>query len=185
MELKDKKGLTLQQFLKEYKTKNYNRPYLTADCLIICQKEDSLYILLVKRKGHPFIQQWAIPGGFAQENETLDQTATRELKEETNLSTNVILLANYSQPQRDPRGWVVSAAYYGHVDKEKAKPKAGDDASQTSWFKIEIKNEEISLTNEETTIIFDKNYQYITTEQLAFDHQKMITDLLKKLNYFQ
>lgn len=185
MELKDKKGLTLQQFLEDYKTKNYNRPYLTADCLIISQKEKDLYILLVKRKGHPFIQQWAIPGGFAQENETLDQTAQRELKEETDLESSVTLLGNYSQPQRDPRGWVVSAAYYGIVDKDEVRPQAGDDAAQTSWFKIKIQDEEITLTNEEVTIIFDKDHQYITTEQLAFDHHKMIIDLLKKLDYLK
>ncbi len=185
MELKDKKGLTLQQFLEVYKTKNYNRPYLTADCLIISQKENDLYILLVKRKGHPFIQQWAIPGGFAQENETLEQSGKRELKEETDLESNVTLLGNYSQPQRDPRGWVVSAAYYGIVDKDEVKPQAGDDAAETSWFKIMIQDEEITLTNDADTIIFDKNYQYITTEQLAFDHHKMIIDLLKKLDHLK
>ena len=82
-EIKDEKGLTLEEFLKIYKTKSYPKPYLTADCIIASKKENQLYILLIKRKNHPSINCYGIAGGFASSCETLLECARRELKEET------------------------------------------------------------------------------------------------------
>lgn len=171
MSLTDNNGLTLQQFLEKYKAKNYPKPYLTADCLILSEKDNKLYILLIKRKNHPFIQQWAIPGGFAQENEELSQTAKRELQEETSLSANVSLLNIYSAANRDPRGWVVSATYYGFVDKDKVCIHSENDAADAKWFEIQIIDNKIYLIN---------NMERIEEEKLAFDHNIMIRDFLKK-----
>ncbi|MDO4378137.1 MAG: NUDIX hydrolase [Erysipelotrichia bacterium] len=183
--LKDNKGLTLEQFLEIYKTKNYSRPYLTADCLIYSLNEGEIYLLLIRRKGHPYINQWAIPGGFAQENEDLKQTAQRELFEETGLNAQVTLLDIYSARNRDPRGWIVSATYYGLVDKNKVQPRGQDDAKEAQWFQLFIKQNMITLAADNYQICFDSNGTYNSMEQLAFDHQKMIIDFLIKKKLIQ
>ncbi len=183
--LKDNKGLTLEQFLEVYKSKNYSKPYLTADCIIYSQNGDNIYLLFIRRKGHPYINQWALPGGFAQENEELKQTAQRELLEETGLNAQVTLSDIYSACGRDPRGWVVSVAYYGLVDKNKVRPRGQDDAKEARWFKLYIKQDMITLTADDYQISFDFNGTYNSKEQLAFDHQKMIIDFLLKAQLIQ
>ena len=96
-ELRNAKGQNEQEFLEAYKPGNYERPSVTVDILIfslidkkaetkrtVSQKE--LRVLLIKRKDHPFMHCWAIPGGFVNMDENLETAAYRELKEETNVS---------------------------------------------------------------------------------------------------
>ncbi len=174
MELRDKKGLTEEEFLRQYNSDKYPKPSLTADnVLFSVSKEFGLEVLLIQRKGHPFMTRWAFPGGFADKGETLAQTASRELQEETGLTgVNSALLGIYSAPGRDPRGWVVSAAYYTVVDRSKLNVKAGDDASDARWFSVSFSDKKLE-TVENRTIKLEKDSRGCF---LAFDHDQILLD---------
>ena len=184
-EIKDEKGLTLEDFLKIYKTKNYPKPYLTADCIIASKKENQLYILLIKRKNHPSINCYGIAGGFASSCETLLECARRELKEETTLEVDDISLLNvYSKPGRDPRGWVVTQAYLCKVNFTECKALAGDDAKNAEWFDLTVKNQIITLDNGDCIISFkyeNGKIEYISKDKLAFDHAEIIAKAIELL----
>src|SRR5436309_1546590 len=97
---------------------------LTVDCVIFSGKS----VLLIRRKFPPFEGQYALPGGFVEEDETAEEACIRETKEETNLDVNNLrLIGVYSKPGRDPRGRTVSAAFLAEV-KDPGSLKAGDDA---------------------------------------------------------
>ena len=85
MEVRDKHGLTEQEFLTAYRPKDYPRPSLTADIAVFSCVADTARVLLVRRGGHPYLGKWALPGGFAQPGETVTDTARRELAEETGI----------------------------------------------------------------------------------------------------
>lgn len=163
---KDKNGLTEEEFLRLYNPDKYPKPSLTAD---ICVFKDGK-ILLIKRGGHPYIDHWALPGGFANKNEELSQTARRELQEETSLELDDFTpVGVYSKPGRDPRGWVVSAAYGFDLKGREVKAEAADDAKETGWFEI-IRDDEL---------YFRKGDVILNKDDLAFDHYQIITDALK------
>ncbi len=174
MELRDKKGLTEEEFLRQYNSDKYPKPSLTADnVLFSVSREFELEVLLIQRKGHPFMTRWAFPGGFADKGETLAQTASRELQEETGLTgVSSALLGVYSAPGRDPRGWVVSAAYYTVVDRSKLEVKAGDDASDAEWFSVSFSDKGLE-TVENSTIKLKKDSRGCF---LAFDHDQILLD---------
>jgi 8-oxo-dGTP diphosphatase len=115
----------------------YERPGLTVDCVIfgLDLEDESLRVMLIERDLEPFAGMWALPGGFVREGETLEMAALRELREETGI-TNAFLeqLYTFGEPGRDPRGWVVSVAYYALVSPEKHAIHAATDARQASWF---------------------------------------------------
>ena len=117
----------------------HERPGLTVDCVIfgLDLEEESLKALLIERDLEPFAGMWAIPGGFVRNGETLEAAATRELQEETGI-TDVFLeqLYTFGDPGRDPRGWVVSVAYYALVSPEKHSIHAATDARQARWFPV-------------------------------------------------
>ena len=162
MTMLDQNGLSEEEYLKQYDDSKYPKPSLTADNVIIT---DTHEILLVKRGNHPFIGQWALPGGFANKNEPIENTAARELYEETGLKdVHEELVGVYSKPHRDPRGWVVSVAFKAIIPK--ARVKAGDDARAACWFKIKGER----LTHGSITLSFD---------DLAFDHADIVRDALK------
>ena len=101
------------------------RPLLAVDCVVFDRIGG---LLLIRRKNEPFQGQYALPGGFVQYGETVEQAAARELLEETNLlATKLSLIGVYSDPRRDPRGHVVSIAYMATADQ--FNPRAGTDAS--------------------------------------------------------
>jgi 8-oxo-dGTP diphosphatase len=116
---------------------DYPRPALTVDCVIFGFDESDLKILLIKRGIEPFKGKAALPGGFVREHETLDSAAKRELAEETNLS-NVFIeqLYTFGAPGRDPRGRVITVAYFALVRKEDYIIIAGDDAAKARWYSI-------------------------------------------------
>lgn len=94
---------------------------------------------MIQRGNDPFKGYLALPGGFVDENELVENAVLRELKEETNvanLKDNPKLVGVFSKPGRDPRGWTVSVAYKVIVNKSDIKPKAGDDAANCGWVSI-------------------------------------------------
>lgn len=109
---------------------------ITVDCVIFKKSKGSniVHILLVQRNKAPFKGDWALPGGFLEEQETLKTGALRELREETGLRINKIeQLKAFGVPGRDPRGRTVTIAFWGETNSEK-EPIGADDASHASWF---------------------------------------------------
>lgn len=113
----------------------YPRPALTADAMVLTFNGRTLEILLIQRGIEPYKGSWALPGGFMQMDETIEQCTARELEEETSLK-NVYLqqFGCFSTVDRDPRGRVVTVASYALV--RKSDVKGGDDAMDARWFEI-------------------------------------------------
>ncbi len=108
--------------------------YLTVDIVLLAGQD----ILLIRRKNEPFINQWALPGGFVDPGENLEEAALRELEEETGISFSAERLKQigaFGEPERDPRGRTVSVAYCISLH-EKPLAEAGSDASDVSWFPL-------------------------------------------------
>lgn len=184
------------EFLNNYDSGNYDRPSVTADILILTTdpSEDTtvfkgeLRVLLIKRKGHPFKDCWALPGGFVGINEDIEAAAYRELKEETGVDNCYLeQLYTFGKPERDPRMRVISVAYMALTPREKcAKLLAGDDASEAAWFRIQISDntkEIIGLVSEDDTVTINMNdnKSIHTNAELAFDHDEIISLGLKRL----
>lgn len=200
MELRDKNGLTEKEFLDNYKVGDYPRPCVTADILIFSPGKTKQEILLVKRGGHPYINKWALPGGFANPNESVDDAAKRELLEETHIEgLPMEQLGLFSDPGRDPRAWVMTEAYIAAADKERLNVCADDDANDARWFTVCYKKEgenritlilqsgKITLKallniNKTKSFWGDKNeISIVDSGEIAFDHAKIILSGILRL----
>jgi len=149
--LKNKSGLTEEQFLTTYDVSKFKRPSVTVDMLIFTVTDEEkknyrklpekvLRLLMIKRGDHPYIGQWALPGGFVQMDESLDEAALRELKEETNIDKIYMeQLYTWGDVGRDPRTRVISASYMSLVDSSTLDIKASDDADDAKWFTVSCK----------------------------------------------
>lgn len=115
----------------------YPRPAVSADCVIFGFDDGELKVLLIERKNDPYMGRWAFPGGFLNMDEDTDSCARRELFEETGIK-NVFIeqLYTFSDVDRDPRGRVITVAYYALVKLGDYKLHAGDDAKSAKWFAI-------------------------------------------------
>ncbi len=116
-------------------TYEFARPALTVDIVVFALDEEDLKVMLIQRDLEPFAGRWALPGGFVRVEETLDEAARRELKEETGLR-NIFLeqLYTFGQVKRDPRERVVTVAYYALVNLEGHQVQASTDARNAAWF---------------------------------------------------
>lgn len=141
-------------------TYTYPRPALTVDCIVFFREKETWKVLLIQRKKAPFKDYWALPGGFVDMDETLEEAAKRELYEETNVQIDRLKqFYVFDAIDRDPRHRTISVVFYAVLEKE-IQPKAADDAKYAQFF--DIKN----------------------MPDLAFDHaeimKKAITDIIKK-----
>jgi len=139
MERKNEEGLTEKEFLAQYRPGDYERPSVTVDILIFAVDQDGeeAELLLVRRKNHPCIGQWAIPGGFVNPDESLEEAAARELLEETGLEDICLeQLYTWGDVKRDSRTRVISVSYMAVVPKNQLVPQAGDDAKEARWFQV-------------------------------------------------
>lgn len=118
-------------------TYDYPRPAVTVDCVVFGYDEEDLKVLLIQRDVDPYEGKWALPGGFVQMDEDLDAAALRELQEETGVN-RVFLeqLYTFGAVDRDPRGRVVTVAYYALVKLLDHKVQAATDARNAAWFAI-------------------------------------------------
>lgn len=131
---------------------------LTVDAVVFSSEEE-YSILLIKRKNDPFKNQWALPGGFVEVEERLEEACKRELAEETDLQVDHLeFVSFYDEINRDPRGRTVSAAFTTILTNQ-STIKGKDDASDAKWFFI----------------------SELDSVKLAFDHAKIIQDSLEKL----
>jgi 8-oxo-dGTP diphosphatase len=111
---------------------------MTTDIVIFTIRDDRLEILLIQRGNPPFQGSWALPGGLVEEDEDLDLCAHRELEEETKVAdVSLEQLHTFGAPHRDPRGRLVTVAYYTLVRPDRLKPKAASDAANVRWFALE------------------------------------------------
>lgn len=114
----------------------YPHPSVTTDCVIFGFDGVKLKVLLVERGMAPYKGRWAFPGGFLNMDESAEEGALRELKEETGLEGAYIRqFHTFSAPQRDPRERVITIAYYALVRMQEVK--GGDDASDARWFALD------------------------------------------------
>ena len=135
---------------------HHRNPTPTVDTII--QKDSQ--ILVVKRKNEPFKGYFALPGGFVNEGERVEEAAKREAKEETSLDIELVdILGVYSAPNRDPRGHIMSTVFIGKIsqDYEKIEALAHDDAAAIDWMNLED----------------------VDNTRFAFDHEKIISDYKK------
>lgn len=150
-QLRNKKGQTEAEFLAAYEPGDYERPSVTVDMLIFTVEEaktenyrklpeKKLSILLIQRDDHPYISQWALPGGFVNSDESLEEAARRELKEETDIEPVYMeQLYTWGELGRDPRTWIISCSYLSLIDHRQAEVKCGDDAADARWFSVSSK----------------------------------------------
>lgn len=116
---------------------DYPRPAVTVDVVIVTS-EPQPRVLLIRRRHDPFAGMWAIPGGFVDMDEDLEDAARRELREETGVELAALeQLQTFGRPGRDPRGRVISVVYLARVPPEQLQPAAGDDAVQVGWFRLD------------------------------------------------
>lgn len=108
---------------------------VAVDCVVFGLAEAELQVLLIERGAEPFRGRWALPGGFVGPGEGLETAALRELSEETGLGKIYLeQLYTFGEPGRDPRGRVVSVAYYALVRGADHAPRSGSDARRAEWF---------------------------------------------------
>ena len=134
--------------------------FVTVDAVIV-KKASDYQLLLIKRKNDPFKDCWALPGGFVDENEDLEIAAKRELEEEPQIKIDSLQqIGAFGKPFRDPRGHMVSIAYFGEVP-ESTIAIASDDAKEAQWFSIN------------------------KLPALAFDHQEIIEKAKKIFKHIE
>ena len=114
---------------------DYARPSVAVDVVVLAMRENSLQVLLIRRKYPPHRGYWAFPGGFVDIDEALEEAALRELEEETGVrDVDLEQLHTFGDPRRDPRGRVISVAYLALVEQRDCRPRAGDDAAEVGWW---------------------------------------------------
>lgn len=139
---------------------DYPRPSVTVDVIIFTLNGGNLQVLLIRRGLPPFEGMWAIPGGFVRIDESIEGAAMRELEEETGVC-DVYLeqLYTFGDLGRDPRGRVITVAYFALVPTDAVQPHAGHDASDARWWSV-----------------YD-------LPSLAFDHADILSYALQRLRY--
>ena len=143
---------------------------VSVDAVVFGYEEGNISVLLIKRKYEPFKGQWAIPGGFVINNESLEEAVERELFEETGIKINYLeQLYTFGKPNRDPRGRVISIAYFGLVRPNAFNIFASTDAEQVQWFNINDLPE-LSFDHKEILKIAIERLQgKITYEPIGFE----------------
>lgn len=129
----------------------FPHPRLTVDAVAVRGER----VLLVRRGKEPFVGRWALPGGFVDRGERLEEAVLRELEEETGVTGRLLgVVGAYSRPDRDPRGHTVSVVYAIKVGEE--DPRGGDDAAEAAWHDLAL------------------------PPSLAFDHDEILSDYRDK-----
>ena len=139
-------------------TYEYPRPAVTTDAVVFAVEGDKKYVLLIKRGRPPFEGMWALPGGFLDYDEELEDGVKRELEEETGL-TGIELkqMKAYGGVNRDPRHRTISVVFYG-ITGRRHEVKGMDDAAEAKWFPID------------------------DLPSMAFDHEQILQDAIREIS---
>jgi 8-oxo-dGTP diphosphatase len=136
----------------------YKNPQVTVDVLMMSLHQKDLQMLLIKRHSWPFEEMWAIPGGFVNKDESLEEAAKRELQEKTGvLDVYLEQLYTFGDPGRDPRTRVITVVYFALLDSERLQVKVANENVDVNWFSV-----------------YD-------LPPLAFDHKKIVEYALSRL----
>jgi len=207
-------GDSLEEFLENYDPNRYQHPSNTVDTLVFAYIEEQgikkiSKLLMIKRGNHPGIGWWALPGGFVDFRENLDDAAKRELQEETGVENiEIEQLGCYGDYDRDPRTRIITTAYVALVKEGSVIAQAGDDAKDAGWFNIEedllvsggdkeiylLKMEDVEknvklqvkveVTSNPKAILKNKKYTVVERDLLCADHGAIILEgyhYIKKL----
>jgi 8-oxo-dGTP diphosphatase len=142
-------------------------PRVAADVAVFAFRDGAMNVLLVRRRYEPYESYWALPGGLMGPDETLEEAAERELREETNVTdTYMEQLATFSELDRDPRGRAISCCYLALVDGGRVRLRPGSDAREAAWRPLEP----LLRETEAGTV-------------LAFDHDRILAYARQRLAY--
>lgn len=200
-----------EQFILSYDINEFYRPSVAADVAAFTLRSEEndnyrrygktkLSLLLIRRGEYPFINKWALPGGFLRPNETIDACALREIVEETGIMpASIMPVGVFSDIDRDPRGRVISNAFVSIVSKGIECIRGGDDAVDARWFDISFDkldnkvNSEyvLTLTNGDIELksrLVEKEkrfgiskFEIADSGEIAFDHSAIIATALTAL----
>lgn len=149
----------LEETAETYDPSRYERPSITVDVVIFTLIDRELHVLLVRRKRWPYEGYWAIPGGFVQMHESLEDAARRELEEETGVRDIYIeQLYTFGDPDRDPRTRVISVAYFALVRADRQRLRVSEESLDVRWFPVRA-----------------------APSPLAFDHDRILATALARL----
>lgn len=117
---------------------SFSRAAITADVVLVSGPPRGRSVLLIRRGKEPFAGAWALPGGFVDEGERIEDAARRELAEETGVRFDGGLrqVGGFGDPGRDPRGWTVTLAYLGDLGLDACAVAAADDAADAAWHPL-------------------------------------------------
>ena len=166
-----------REYLENYNIEQFERPSVAADIVAFAVMQDGeqsnirklanreLKLLLVKRSQFPYKGAWALPGGFLRSGETIEETAKRELLEETGVENPFLHLAGvYSEAGRDPRGWIISNSFISLINAENCSLRADTDAWDAAWFCVKLQSDNTSSDDSTSTTKMIKH-----TLTLSFD----------------
>jgi 8-oxo-dGTP diphosphatase len=177
----------------------YVNPAVTVDAIVFTIRQNQLQVALIKRGIEPFLGTWAIPGGFVQANESLEAAVTRELAEEVGVH-DVYLeqLYTFGHPLRDPRGRVITVAYFALLASENITPlTAATDAAEAQWFPcddlpplafdhreiLDLALERLRAKLEYSTVAFALLPQAFTLTQLQKVYETILSRPIDKRNF--
>jgi 8-oxo-dGTP diphosphatase len=184
-----------------YDASRYERPSVTIDVVIFTLIERELHVLLVQRKRWPFDGHWAIPGGFINMDESLEQAARRELEEETGVH-DVYLeqLFTFGDVGRDPRTRVISVAYIALVRFDAQHLRVSDESHDVRWFPVSALPQELAFDHEQilayaisrlrskleyTTLAFQLLPELFSILELKHTYEQILGEKLDKGNFYR
>jgi 8-oxo-dGTP diphosphatase len=184
-----------------YDPSRYDRPSVTVDVVIFTLQSSELHVLLVQRKHWPFEGRWAIPGGFVNMDEGLDQAVRRELEEETGVRDIYLeQLFTFGHPKRDPRTRVISVAYIALVSADTQTLRVSEESTDVRWFPVRrlpgplafdhdsilaMALERLRSKLEYTTLAFQLLPEVFSVLELKHIYEQILGEELDKGNFYR
>lgn len=171
-----------REYLSSYDISRFERPSVAADMAVFSimgteeaeeaeenyrkDPEKRLKLLLIRRGSFPYKDCWALPGGFCRPGERVEDTARRELQEETGVGEACLELFDiFSDPGRDPRGWILSHAFLALIDGERYQVRGGSDAWEAGWFGISLEKKQVKKEVQEVSAEVENVYELQLVEE--------------------